>query len=329
MKKSTRPGKKTVAPVEFIEPMQCKPVTRLPEGPEWLYELKLDGYRCEIVKNGIDVKLLSRNGKPLTAQFPEIVHACASLPATTALLDGEVVMLDEQGRPSFQLLQRRATGGQSAIYYAFDLLNRDGASFTGSPLEKRRAALRELLADTTDPIRFSGELEGSAEVVTAAVAHLGLEGVIAKRRQAIYEPGERTGSWCKYRTNNSQAFVIGGYIPGTTFFESLLVGYYDGEKLIYCARVKNGFVSRIRTKLGPELKRRKTSVCPFANLPESKGGRWGESITTEKMKQCVWVTPELVCQVEFLEWTAARHLRHSSFAGMRTDTAPSEVTREV
>jgi bifunctional non-homologous end joining protein LigD len=317
------------AKVSFIEPMQCKPVARLPEGPEWLYELKLDGYRCEVVKNGDDVQLVSRNGKSLNARFPAIAEAFRTWPVHTAIVDGEVVMLDEQGRPSFQLLQNSATAHAPAYYFAFDLLQKDSASLVGEKLEQRRRLLQEALAGMEDPIRVSAELTGSAVQVTAAVMQLQLEGVVSKRRDSVYEPGERTGSWCKFRTNNSQEFVIGGFIPGTKHFDALLVGYYSGEQLIYCAKVRNGFVPRVRGEIGPRVKKLKVARCPFSNLPEKKGGRWGESITAEKMKECVWVKPELVCQVAFVEWTSAGHLRHCSFAGMREDKPAAKVVREI
>ena len=133
----------------------------------------------------------------------------------------------------------------------------------------------------------------------------------------------------KFRTNNAQDFVIGGFIPGASGFDALLVGYFAGRDLIYAAKVRGGFVPRDKAALVPKLKRLKSSACPLANLPEPKGGRWGESLTAEKMKECVWVNPELVCQVSFIEWTSAGHLRHCSFAGMRQDKAARDVVRET
>jgi bifunctional non-homologous end joining protein LigD len=151
---------------------------------------------------------------------------------------------------------------------------------------------------------------------------------VAKRAGSIYEPGERSGAWVKQRTNREQEFVIGGFIPGTHGFDSLLVGFYEGKKLLYAAKVKNGFVPRDRAEIAPLLKKIETAKCPFANLPEKKGGRWGESLTAEKMKECRWVRPKLVCQVAFVEWTDAGHLRHCSFKGLREDKKAQAVVKE-
>ena len=158
---------------------------------------------------------------------------------------------------------------------------------------------------------------------------LGLEGVVGKRIGSIYEPGERSGAWIKLRTNMEQEFVIGGYIPGARGFDALLVGVYEKKQLIFVAKVKNGFVPRIRDEIFPALKALQTVPCPFKNLPEKKASRWGESLTAEKMEQCRWVKPRLVCQVAFVEWTDAGHLRHCTFVAMRDDKNSSEVVRET
>ena len=158
---------------------------------------------------------------------------------------------------------------------------------------------------------------------------LGLEGVVGKRIGSIYEPGERSGAWIKLRTNMEQEFVIGGYIPGSHGFDALLVGVYEKKQLIFVAKVKNGFVPRIRDEIFPALKALKAAQCPFKNLPEKRASRWGESLTAEKMDQCRWVKPKLVCQVAFVEWTDAGHLRHCTFVAMRDDKKPAEVVRET
>ena len=316
--------------VEFLEPMKCRPVTALPDGPEWTYELKFDGYRCEALKSGPSVNLLSRHNKPLASKFPEIVAAVAALPIGSAILDGEVVMLDEAGRPSFNLLQGRARADTDAFFYVFDILALDGKQLLQTPLDKRRAILRDLLAGSVDPIRLSSELDGAAKAVTSAVAAMGLEGVVAKRRASLYEPGERSGAWCKFRTNKTQEFVIAGYTTGSKGFDSLLVGYFEKKRLIYCSKVRAGFVPHTRTSIFREMQTvKKTDACPFANLPEQKGSRWGDSITASKMKECVWLEPRLVCQVAFVEWTPGGRLRHSTFSGMRTESVAADVVRET
>jgi ATP-dependent DNA ligase len=165
--------------------------------------------------------------------------------------------------------------------------------------------------------------------VLEAVRGLGLEGIVGKRIDSVYEPGERSGAWIKYRANMEQEFVIGGYIPGARGFDALLVGVYEDKELVFVAKVKNGFVPRIRDGLFPALKALQTAKCPFRNLPEKRASRWGESLTAEKMKECYWVTPELVCQLAFVEWTDAWHLRHCTFVAMRDDKKSAEMVRET
>ena len=160
------------------------------------------------------------------------------------------------------------------------------------------------------------------------VRKLGPEGVVGKRIGSIYEPGERSGAWIKQRTNLEQEFIIGLY-PRDRGFDTLLVGVYEKKELIFVAKVKNGFVPRVRDEIFPALKALQIAKCPFKNLPEKGPSRWGESITGEKMGECRWVRPRLVCQVAFVEWTDAGHLRHSTFVAMRDDKMPGEVIRET
>jgi ATP-dependent DNA ligase len=158
---------------------------------------------------------------------------------------------------------------------------------------------------------------------------LGVEGVVGRRIDSTYEPGERSGAWIKHRTNLEQEFVVGGYIPGAHGFDELLVGVYENNELVFVAKVKNGFVPRVRDEIFPALKALQIAQCPFKNLPEKRASRWGESLTAEKMNQCRWVNPKLVCQVAFVEWTDAGHLRHCTFVGMSDDKRPTEVVRET
>ena len=197
------------------------------------------------------------------------------------------------------------------------------------PIERRRELLESLLAAPEDPLRLSPLLQAPSGEVLEAVRKLGLEGVVGKRIDSIYEPGERSGAWIKHRTNREQEFVIGGYIPGAHGFDALLVGVYENKQLIFVAKVKDGFVPRIRDEIFPALKKLRVVHCPFTNLPEKRASRWGESLTAEKMEQCRWVKPKLVCQVAFVEWTDAGHLRHCTFVAMRDDKKPAEVVRET
>ena len=312
----------------FLEPMKAKPVTELPQEGSWTYEIKFDGYRCIAIKDGDRVKLFSRNENVLNDRFPNVVEALANVPGEFAI-DGEIVALDEQGRPSFQLLQNNQTRPLAVFFYAFDLLNQDGEDLLTTPIERRREALNDFLGAATDPLRLSPLLEAPAGQVLEAVRKLGLEGVVGKRAGSLYEPGERSGAWIKQRTNAEQEFVIGGYKPGTYRFDSLLVGVYRDGQLHFVARVKNGFVPRLREEIFARFKKLELPRCPFVNLPEKKGVRRGEALTTEKMKEYRWLKPKLVCQVSFVEWTDAGNLRHANFVAMRDDRDAREVVRET
>jgi len=157
------------------------------------------------------------------------------------------------------------------------------------------------------------------------VKEFGFEGIVAKRRDSLYESGKRTGVWVKYKVNKSQEFVIGGYAPGNPF-DAVIVGYYEGDKLYYAAKVRNGFVPRVRQEVYQRFKGLETDTCPFRNLPEKKRTQW--ALTKEEMKNCKWLRPELVAQIEFTEWTPDNHLRHSKFVGLRDDKDPREVVRD-
>jgi len=322
-----RPKRPTAAP-KYVEPMQCKPVTVLPEDEHWTFEIKFDGYRCIAVKSGSEVTLFSRNEKTLNRRFPEVVKALRVVPGDF-VVDGELVALDEQGRPSFQLLQNNESNDRRVYFYAFDLLNSGGEALLNLPIERRRDRLSELLPSPADPLRLSPLLQASAGKIVEAISQLGLEGVVGKRSGSRYEPGERSGAWIKQRTNREQEFVIGGYTPGARGFDALLAGVYEGDELMFVAKVKNGFVARTRDEISAMLKKLTVLSCPFINLPEKKSSRWGESLTAEKMKECRWVRPKLVCQVAFVEWTDAGHLRHCTFVCMREDKTPSKVVRET
>lgn len=309
--------------------MQCRSVDRLPEGPEWEYELKFDGYRALAIKAGRRVMLMSRNERDFAPLFPAIVRALDKLPQET-IVDGEIVALNAQGRPSFNLLQNYQTAAQPIVYYAFDLLMLGGKSVTDRPLEERREMLRDrVMRRLEEPIRFSETLDAPADRVLEAVRSLQLEGVIAKRRDSIYETGRRPGAWVKFKINQGQELVIGGYTPTGRNFDAILVGYYDGDRLIYVARVRNGFVPASRQALFNRFVGLETEVCPFANLPETAKGRWGEGLTRADMEKCLWLRPQLVARIEFGEWTGANHLRHARFAGLREDKAAREVRRET
>lgn len=265
----------------FVEPMQCKPVSNLPDGGDWAFEIKFDGCRCVAVKLGSEVTLFSRNKKTLNRRFAGVVEALSAI-AGDWVVDGELVALDDQGRPSFQRLQNNLSNDHSIYFFAFDVLHHEGRDWMGQPIEQRRHRLQMLFSSIRDPFRLSPLLQGPVEQIVEAVQKLGLEGVIGKRVNSVYEPGERTGAWIKHRTNREQEFVIGGYVPGTHGFDALIVGVFENKNLIYTAKVKNGFVPRVRDEISKKLKKLEISTCPFANLPETKAHRWGDSLTGRK-----------------------------------------------
>jgi bifunctional non-homologous end joining protein LigD len=326
--KALQDSPKQTARIAFVEPMRAKLAEDLPAGDEWVYEIKLDGYRALALKTAGEAELRSRNNNLLNARFPGIVKALERLPTDT-ILDGEIVALDEDGRPRFNALQNAPSASPQIYYYVFDLLASGGRSLLREPLSRRRALLDETLAPLSDPVRLSGLLEASPRDLLAAARQQGLEGLVAKRRASIYEPGQRSGAWVKVKVNQGQEMVVGGYIPGKTHFDSLLVGYYEGKRLIFNAKVRNGFVPRLREAVYERMKPLETGVCPFDNLPEPRGARRGEALTAEVMKKCRWLKPKLVAQVEYTEWTEGDHLRHSRFAGLREDKDARQVRRDL
>ena len=222
-----------------------------------------------------------------------------------------------------------ASSDAALFFYAFDLLILDGRDLTREPLTVRKKLLEdEVLSKLEGPIRRSPVLPGKLSDLVQSVRAQNLEGLIAKRKDSFYEPGLRSGSWRKMRINQGQEFVIGGYTVGTKNFDALVFGYYDDDRLIYVARTRNGFTPHLRSQLFEKLRKLETSKCPFANLPEVRGGRWGQGLTAAKMEECRWVKPLLVGQFEFAEWTPDNHLRHSRFVSLREDKDPLTVSRE-
>ena len=311
----------------FIEPMLLLRTGKLPEGPEWLIELKLDGYRALAIKSGGKVQLRSRNDNDFNSRYPSIVRALASMPDET-VIDGEVVALDEEGRPSFNTLQNHGAG-VPLHFFIFDLLMLHGRDVMAEPLVKRRELIeKHVLPKLADPIRYSPILEASLPDLIRSVKAQGLEGLVAKRGDSKYEPGLRSGAWQKMRVNQGQEFVIAGYTPSLKNFDALVIGWYEGEKLIYAARTRSGFTPASRADLFKKIKPLEIKECPFANLPEKKAGRWGAGLTATKMVECRWLRPQLVGQFEFVEWTSDGHLRHSKFVGLREDKKVKDLGRE-
>jgi bifunctional non-homologous end joining protein LigD len=214
------------------------------------------------------------------------------------------------------------------VYYAFDAMILEGRDIMDQPLSSRRELLRErVLARLDEPIRESPELEASLPDLIQSVKARGA-GLVAKRGDSRYEPGQRSGAWQKMRVNRGQLFVIGGYTPAARNFDALILGYYRDRELMYAGRTRSGFTPAAREQVLKRFRGLETAGCPFVNLPEAKSGRWGQGLTVEKMKDCRWLRPQLVGQFEFVEWTPDGHLRHARFMGLRDDKTAEEVQRE-
>ncbi|MGI8819643.1 MAG: non-homologous end-joining DNA ligase [Chthoniobacterales bacterium] len=317
----------------FIAPMKPKLLGRPPAG-DWVYELKFDGFRVIAVKDGKKVNLVSRNGNELGEKFPEVLEAVRGLAVNDCVIDGEVVALDKEGRSSFQLLQGAELGAKKAptYYYVFDLLQAAGRTLTGQPLEFRKKMLERLCESTEEPIRYSGEIGSDPGPLLAEVKRLGLEGLIGKQRQSIYEPDRRSGLWIKLKVLHEQEFVIGGYTPpagSRKHFGALLVGYYSGKRLLFAGKVGTGFNAKSLAALHRQFQAEDQAECPFADLPSKQGGQWVQGITPAMMRKCTWVSPIFVCQLKFAEWTRDVKLRQPVFLGMRDDKDPREVQREL
>jgi bifunctional non-homologous end joining protein LigD len=312
----------------FVPPMAAELVDRLPEGDDWMYELKLDGYRALVIKNGDEVRLRSRNDKDLTRAYPEIERAGRRLRARSAVVDGEIVAVDAAGRPSFQALQHRsAHAGYAIAFYAFDLLHLDGENLESRPLKDRRAQLPAVVEHSG--LLLSEPLPGTAAQVADAVRALGLEGVIAKRWSSRYSAGQRGGAWVKLKLDQQQEFVLGGYRPGPHGVDALLVGVFDERALRFAGKVRAGFTPRLRRDVFAALEPLHAAACPFVDLPNAKPSRWGGGVTAEQMREMRWVAPRLVAQIRFVEWTSDGHLRHAAFLGLRTDKPARQVRRET
>jgi bifunctional non-homologous end joining protein LigD len=309
----------------FVEPMTARPIKELPAGDEWLYEIKLDGYRGLGLKHGDRVQLLSRKEKDLAREFPAVTEALRGVAADSFLIDGEIVALDADGRPSFQLLQNRGGEQGAIVYYAFDLLTLEGEDWRQRPLVERKAKLEKLIAGSN--VRMSVSFDGPADRLVAEVRKQKLEGVIAKRRDSKYQPRRAAASWVKFKLSPAQEFVVGGYKRGTPM-DSLVVGYYEGNRLLCAGKVRQGLNPRLRRELAELLRPLEADVCPFANLPNSRKSHWGEGITAEQMKEIQWVMPRVVVQVSFAEWTRGGSLRHGTYEGLRPDKEHRDVVRE-
>jgi bifunctional non-homologous end joining protein LigD len=310
----------------MLTPMLASAADQLPVGAKWTYEIKWDGYRALAVKEGASVRLISRNQKHLTANYPAVVSAVQSIKEKSVLLDGEIVALDANGRPSFQALQHRSTGGLVIAYVAFDVLMVGNKSLIAEPLSTRRKRLHAVLSGSG--VMQSEPLPGNPADIERAIRGFGLEGVVAKRDDSTYRPGQRTDAWVKVKFSPRQEFVIGGYKPNGRSIDSVVVGYYEERTLRFAAQVRNGFTPHVRAELRRRLEPLRIAACPFANLPNAdRPKHWGSGITAEDMSKFQWVKPREVVEVAFVEWTLDGVLRHPRFVAFRSDKPAKDVHR--
>ena len=241
--------------------MKCRLAEELPKGPRWIYEIKFDGVRALAIKTARSLSLISRNKKDFTEKYRPVADALNGLPCREAVLDGEIVAVDAQGRSSFQLLQAASLPGREKppiLYYVFDLLNLDGRDLTGLPLDKRKETLKSLLVGVSETVFFSASIEGEPGRVTKAMKARGLEGVVAKQRDSKYQAGQRSGAWVKFKWTLEQEFVIGGFTRprgGRTHFGAILVGYYHGNKLLFASKVGTGFDEALLESLHEQFRK--------------------------------------------------------------------------
>ena len=312
--------------------MKAKLVDSMRPG-DWIYEIKFDGYRALALRGGAETRLLSRNEKDLGKKFPEILNSIAALDVQDAIIDGEIVALDDKGRSSFQLLQGFDMGmvRPPIVFYAFDLIRLNGQDLKNLPLEERKAKLEKLLKKVSGVIRYSISFTKDIKELLERAQTLDLEGLIGKRSGSRYEDGKRSGAWIKIKLHLEQEFVIGGYTEpegSRKYFGALLVGFYEGKKLKFAGRVGTGFSEKLLRSLLSDLNKLHVESCPFFNVPTPGRSRWDQGLTPADLKRCHWVKPTLVCQVKFTEWTRDDRLRQPVFLGIREDKSPMEVVRE-
>jgi bifunctional non-homologous end joining protein LigD len=318
-----------------IHPMLATPVDEAFDGKDWLFEIKWDGYRAvAFIENG-KTRLVSRNQNELTARYPELKDLAKSVKAKTAILDGEVVALDEQGRPSFSLMQQRTgfrPGGKRGVsradvpvlYYAFDLLYLDGQDYRRVPLEQRKNKLASILK-LGDHLRYSDHYAEQGKDLFEIARQKGLEGILAKRRDSLYQE-QRSRDWLKIKIRHTLDAVIGGYTPpegSRSHFGSIVLGLYDTQgRLIHVGQAGSGFNQKSLAEIWKMLQKLETKQNPF----------YGE---VDALRKTFWVKPQLVAEIEYSEWTEGTtygtgpKLRAPVFLGLRDDKEPKECLMET
>ncbi len=311
---------------EYVEPMAATLSNKPFTDPDWLFEIKWDGYRVEAVVRDGQVSLWTRRGNPAETYFGRLLSPPSWIDARQAIVDGEIVALDAQGVPDFSLLQERisslrvgkAVGGLA--YQVFDLLYLDGRSLLAVPLEDRKRLLKSVLRES-GRVRFASHLEGDGLAFFEAASTMGVEGVIAKHRRSRYEPGRRVPTWLKLKIRPEQELVVGGWTPGegnAKDLGALAVGVYEGDRLRFSGKVGSGFNARTRGELRKRLESLTTDACPFDPCPPRTG----------ELRTVSWVRPELIIRTQLGGWTRDGHVRQTAYKGLELDKDPRDVVRE-
>jgi len=311
---------------EVIHPMLATLVDESFSDPNWVFETKWDGFRSVCFLKESRARLVSRNQIEMTPQYPELESLAKQFKAKQAIIDGEIVALDEKGMPRFQLLQPRVgrksgldalRGKGQIVYYAFDLLYCDGHDLTACALVERKALLEKILRPTGF-VKYAEHIEAEGELFFKEIEKFRLEGMIAKRAASPYVQ-KRSSDWLKVKTVQRSEVVIGGYTQprgARSHFGALVVGLYRGKDLHYVAHTGGGFNEQTLAKIFKLLQPLKTSTSPFVTKPK----------TNEPVQ---WVKPKLVAEVKFSEWTADARMRHPVFLGLREDKKPAECRFEI
>jgi bifunctional non-homologous end joining protein LigD len=316
------PGARKSPLPKFVPPQLATLVKEPPSGTQWLHELKFDGYRmlCRIDRG--NVTFWSRNGKDWTQKFLNVIESVKSLNVANAILDGEIVIVDAQGRSSFLKLQRAMgkTITTGFVYQVFDLVYLDGFNLTKTPLKTRKQLLSDLCKSVAGRsiIRYSEHYQGNGEEFFRHACAYGIEGIVSKLANSTYE-STRNQNWLKVKCSKQQEFVIVGYTPsskGLPGFGSLVLGVYEKGELAYAGRVGTGFTFKQRSEIKKQLEKLSRTTSPLVAVPKDPG-----------LRETKWITPELVAEVAFLEWTPDG-IRHPSFQGMRDDKNAKGVVRE-
>lgn len=304
----------------FIAPCLATPASRPPAGPQWVTEIKYDGYRIQAHIAAGTVKLLTRSGHDWTGRLGRMRAEVAALPVSSAVIDGEAIVEDVRGRPDFHALQRELKRSESAriALMTFDLLWLDGSDMRQHPLGERKRALAYILGERPahSLVRFSAHLEDEASEVMRRVCELGLEGIVCKRIDRPYRSG-RSGDWIKVKCTVRETFVVGGYVPHKGVHEavgSLALGYFRGDRLIYAGRVGTGFTAEKAHEIWRTLRAARQKRPPFATAPNR-----------EQSADAVWVEPRFAVDIEHRGWTHDDILRHSVFKAFHADVTASEV----